>query len=183
MFAVHNLHRLRRFSTLGGSNNCKRSPGGGHSTLGYAPCATKKTLLFFARSHRKTPIFTNFHPMTPIFNKLLVTEIPWHIFVTQRPLIFAFSSQTSDNFRQKIWIFRKFRRNVEKFLAILALKAAIFWCFSLIDPLFWCALSLKDPLFWRYLSPKDPYIWGAAWWHSYVTFICECPPPGAKWAD
>ena len=40
---------------------------GGHSTLGYAPCATKKTLLFFARSHRKTPIFTNFHPMTPYF--------------------------------------------------------------------------------------------------------------------
>ena len=25
--------------------------------------------------------------MTPILNKLLVTERPWHIFVTQRPLI------------------------------------------------------------------------------------------------
>ena len=36
-------------------------------------------------------------------------------------------------------------------------------------------LSLKDPLFWCNLSPKDPYIWGA-WWHSYVTFICESPP-------
>ena len=44
-------------------------------------------------------------------------------------------------------------------------------------PLFLCTVSLKDPLFWHNLSPKDPYIWGA-WWHSYVTFICECPPPG-----
>ena len=41
--------------------------GGGHSTLGYTPYATKKTLLFFAHFHQKTPIFTNFHPMTPYF--------------------------------------------------------------------------------------------------------------------
>ena len=66
--------------------------------------------------------------------------------------------------------------NVEKFLAILALKAPIFDAFHW-KTLFLRALSLKDPLFWRNLSPKDPYIWGA-WWHSYVTFICECPPRG-----
>ena len=55
--------------------------GGGHSTLGYAPCATKKTLLFFARFHRKTPIFTNFHPMTPYFSKIstFLTKC-WEIF-------------------------------------------------------------------------------------------------------
>ena len=120
-----------------------KSPGGGHSTLGYAPCATKKTLLFFARFHRKTPIFTNFHPMTPCFSKILT-------------------------FLTKCWeIFSHFGPESPYFLSI-----------SLKDPLFLCALSLKDPLFWRNLSPKDPYIWGA-WWHSYVTFICEYPlPPG-----
>ena len=55
--------------------------GGGHSTLGYAPCATKKILLFFARFHRKTPIFTNFHPMTPYFSKIstFLTKC-WEIF-------------------------------------------------------------------------------------------------------
>ena len=37
-----------------------------HSTLGYAPCATKKTLLFCSLSP-KDPIFTNFHSMTPPF--------------------------------------------------------------------------------------------------------------------
>ena len=76
---------------------------GGHSTLGYAPCATKKTLLFFARSHRKTPIFTNFHPMTTYFSKILTLLTKcWEIFghfgpespyflmhFTERPPIFV----------------------------------------------------------------------------------------------
>ena len=116
------------------------SGGGGHSTLGYAPCATKKTLLFFARFHRKTPIFTNCHPMTPYFSKI-------------------------STFLTKCWeIFGHFGPESPYFLCIL-----------LKDPLFLCTLSLKDPLFWHNLSPKDPYIWGT-WWHSYVTFICECPP-------
>ena len=54
---------------------------GGHSTLGYAPCATKKTLLFFRSLSPKDPIFTNFHPMTPCFSKILtfLTKC-WEIF-------------------------------------------------------------------------------------------------------
>ena len=115
-------------------------PPGGHSTWGYAPCATKKTLLFCARFHRKTPIFTNFHQMTPYFSKI-------------------------STFLTKCW----------KIFGHFGPESPYFWCISLKDPIFLCALSLKDPLFWRNLSPKDPYIWGA-WWHSYVTFICECPP-------
>ena len=129
------------------TNVCLCWSRGVHSTLGYAPCATKKTLLFFACFHRKTPIFTNFHPMTPCFSKILT-------------------------FLTKCWeIFGHFGP-----------ESPYFWCISLKDPLFLCPLSLKDPLFWRNLSPKDPYIWGA-WWHSYVTFICECPPPprGVGW--
>ena len=100
-----------------------------------------------AMCHQKDPtFFRSLSPKDPYFNRLSLNDPP---------------------------IFRKFRlrRIVEKFLAIMALKAPI----SLKDPLFLCALSLKDPLFWRNLSPKDLYIWGA-WWHSYVTFICECPP-------
>ena len=47
-------------------------------------------------------------------------------------------------------------------------------------PYFCVLCHWKTPPFWRNLSPKDPYIWGA-WWHSYVTFICECPPPRRVW--
>ena len=111
--------------------------------LNFRLCAMchQKDPTFFARFHRKTPIFTTFHPMTPCFSKILT-------------------------FLMKCWeIFGHFGP-----------ESTYFWCISLKDPLFLCALSLKDPLFWCNLSPKDPYIWGA-WWHSYVTFICECPPP------
>ena len=53
--------------------------------------------------------------MTPyIFNKFLVTERHWHIFVTQRPLIFAFNSQTSDNFQQTKMDFSKISTNLAK---------------------------------------------------------------------
>ena len=95
-------------------------PGGGGTQLWvtrHVP-PDQKDPPFFARFHRKTLIFTNFHPMTPFFNKLLVTERPWHIFVTQRPLIFAFI-MTSLMKRWKLW------------------------CISLKGPLF-CALCHSD---------------------------------------
>ena len=151
---------------------------GGHSTLGYMPCATKKTLLFSPRFHWKTPIFTSIHPMTPMFNKLLVTERPWHIFVTQRPPIFAFNSQTSDNFQQKIGFFEnfnKFDEMLRNFWPFWPGKPPFFMHFTERPSIFECFVT-ERPLFWRNLSPKDPYICGA-WWHSYVTFKCECPPP------
>ena len=146
--------------------------GGGHSTLGYAPCATKKTLLFSLAFTERPPFLPTFTLWPLFFDKLLS---PCH----RKTLILAhFNSQTSDNFPQKNWIFGKFRqiwRNVEKPLAILVLKTPIFRCISLKDPL--CTLSLKDILFLRNVSPKDPYIW-CAWWHSYVTFMMWVPPPG-----
>ena len=51
-----------------------------------------------------------------------------------------------------------------------------FWPFWPWKPIFLDAFPWKTPFFWCNLSRKDPYIWGA-WWHWYVTFICECLPP------
>ena len=142
----------------------------------------KRPYLFFARFHRKTPFLPTFTQWPPIFNKLLVTERPWHIFVTQRPLIFAFNSQTSDNFPLH-WIFWQIWRNVEKFLAVFGPENPIFLCISLKDPLFLCALSVKDSLFWCNLLPKDLVIWGACKWHSYVTFMSAPPPRMLPWCS
>ena len=138
---------------------------GGHSTLSYVPCATKKTLLFSLVFTERPPFLPTFTQWPPIFNKLklLATERPWHIFVTQRPLIFAFNSQTSDNFLPKIGFFENFC----KFDEMLRNFWPIFWYISLKDPLFLCTSLLchwKTPIFWHNLSLKDPYIWGA-WWH------------------
>ena len=60
--------------------------------------------------------------------------------LTERPPFLPTFTQWPPIFRK----FRHFWRNVEKFLAILTLKAPIFWCISLKDPLFLWALSLKD---------------------------------------
>ena len=79
---------------------------GGHSTLGYAPCATmppKRSYFFMLAFTERPPFLPTFTQWPPIFNTFLVTERPWHIFVTQRPLIFA-----SDNFWQKIGFFKNF---------------------------------------------------------------------------
>ena len=102
------------------------------------------------------------HQKDPTFFSLAFTErLPFLPTFTQWPPIF-----------RKFW---HFWRNVEKFLAILALKAPIFDAYHWKTPYFCALCHSKTPLFWRNLSPKDPYIW-VAWWHSYVTFICECPP-------
>ena len=143
---------------------------------------------FFSLAFTERPPFlpTSTH-WPPILNKLLVTERPWHIFVTQRPLIFVFNSQASDNFMQKNRFFEnfvKFEEMLRNFWPFWPWKPLFFMHFTERPP-FLCALSLKDPFFWRNLSPKDPYIWGA-WWHSYVTFTCECPPRSllsAVWND
>ena len=130
----------------------------------------------------KRPYFfslrTTFTQWSPIFIKLLVTERPWHIFVPQRPLIFAFMCQTSDNFRQNIGFFDKFDEMLRNF-GNFGPESPFFWCISLKDPLFLCALSLKDPLFWRNLSPKTPTseVLGGTLRHFHKWV--PSPPPGA----
>ena len=111
--------------------NCQWETEGGGGTQLWVTChVPPKRPYFFSLTFTEGPPFwSTFTQWLPIFNKLLVTERP---------------------FLAKSWIFQKFWqiwRNVEKFLAILALKAPIFWCISLKDPLFLCALSLKDHLF------------------------------------
>ena len=143
-----------------------------------------KRLFFSLAFTERPPFLPTFTQWPPIFDKnslslkdpdtsLLIKDPSFSHLIVKQVTIFGKKLDFSKKFWQ-IW------QNVEKFLAILALKAPIFWCISLKDPLFWGALSLKDPLFWRNLSPKDPYIWGV-WWHLYVTFICECPPGVVLW--
>ena len=112
-----------------------------------ATCHQKDPTFFLLAFTERPPFLPTFTQWHHIFDKLLVTEKPWHIFVTQRPLIFAFNSQISDNFPQKKKKknFRKFWqiwRNVEKFLA---LKAPIFWWISLKDPFFCTLCHQKTP--------------------------------------
>ena len=135
----------------------KDLPGEGALNFGLRAMCHQKDPPFFACFHRKTPIFTNFHPMTPLFNKLLVTERPWHIFVTQRPLIFAFI-MTSLMKRWKLW------------------------CISLKGPLF-CALCHSDwktPFFDTICHRKTPtseVLGGTRTSLSYVSapggFVCN----------
>ena len=49
-------------------SSCMPLPGGGGAQLWVTRhVSPKRPHFFFARFHRKTPIFTNFHPMTPYF--------------------------------------------------------------------------------------------------------------------
>ena len=115
-------------------------------------------------TRRGTQLWVTRHvpPKRPYFFSLAFTERPPFLTTfTKWPPYFSKISA----FLTKCWeIFGHFGPESPYFL-----------CISLKDPLFLGTLSLKDPFFWHNLSPKDPYIWGA-WWHSYVTFICECPP-------
>ena len=131
---------------------CPLDPGGGgHSILGNVPCSTKKTLLF-SLAFTERPLFSpTCTQWPPISNKLLVTQRPWHIFVTQRPFIFAFNSQTSDNFQQKIGFFKnfdKFDKMLRHFWPFSALKARIFLMHFIERP----------PIFVRFVTEKPPFL-------------------------
>ena len=111
-----------------------------------------KSPYFFSLTLTERPLFLpTFTQWPPISNKLLVTEIPWHIFVTQRPLIFAFSSQTSDNFRQKIWIFRKISTNLMKCWEI-------FGHFGPESSYFLMHFTDGPPIFVRFVTERPPFL-------------------------
>ena len=140
----------------------------------------QKDPTFFRSLSPKDPPFYQLSPNDPLFltNSLSLKDPDTSLSLKDPSFSHLIVKQVTI-FGKKIEFFEKFWQiwwNVEKFLAILALKAPIFWCIPLKDPLFLCILSLKDPFFWCNLSPKDPYIWGA-WWHLYVTFTWVPPPP------
>ena len=140
-------------------------------------CHQKRPYFFRLLSPKDPPFLPTFTQWPPIFNKLLVTERHWHILVTQRPLIFAFNSKTSDNFPQKNWFFEnfdKFDEMLRNFWPFWPWKPLLFDAFHWKTPDF-CALCYwKTPFLMQFVTERL-YIRGA-WWHSYITFICECPP-------
>ena len=104
-----------------------------------------------AMCHQKDPtFFPRFHRKTPIFTNF-------------HPMTPYFSKIST--FLTKCWeIFGHFGPESPYFLMHFTERPPIFVHFV-----------TERPPFLPNLSPKDPYIWGA-WWHSYVTFICECLP-------
>ena len=143
------------------------------STLGYAPCATKKTLytFFFARFHRKIPIFsptfTQWPPETPCHRKTLT-----HL------------CHSNPSFSQlivkQVTIFDKIRffKNFNKVDEMVRNSWPSPWKphFTERPPIFVRFVTERPPFLTQFVTElEDPYIWGT-WWHWYVTFICECPP-------
>ena len=142
--------------------------GGGALNFGICAMCHQKDPTFFRSLSPKDPHFYHLSPNDPLFLKnSLAPKDPDTSLSLKDP---SFSHLTT-NFTKCWEIFGHFGPESPYFLMHFTER-----CISLKDPLFLYALSLKDPFFWRNLSPKDPYIWGA-WWPSYVTFICECPPP------
>ena len=131
----------------------------------------------FSLAFSKDPHFYQLSPNDPeVFNKLLVTERPWHIFVTQRPSFSHLIVKKVTIFGKKFDFSENFDAKVEKFLAILALKARIFWCISLKDPYF-CAFchwktSFLDAICHR-KTPTSEVLGGTRMSLSYVS----APPP------
>ena len=124
------------------------------------------------------PFSPTFTQCPPIFNKLLVTERPWHIFVTQNPS-FAQLIVKQVTIFDKIRFFKNFDKVDE-----MVWNSWPFWPWKPLffdafhwKTLYFCALfHWKTPFLTQFVTElEDPYIWGT-WWHWYVTFICECPP-------
>ena len=138
-------------------------------------CRRKKTPTFFRSLSPKDPHFYQLSPNDPLFLTNSLSPIDPDTSLSLKDPLFSHLIKVTI-FGKKRRNFQKFQqiwRNVEKFLAILALKAPIFDAFHWKTPYFLGFVIERSP-FWCKLSPKDPYIWGS-WWHSYVTFICECP--------
>ena len=129
----------------------------GALNFGFSAMCHQTNPTFFRSLSPKDPHFYQLSPNNPlVWTNYLVTERPWYIFVTKRTLIFAFNSQTSDNFWQKKWIFRKFRQIWRKFEKLLAILAPIYFdAFHWKTPYFFRFVTERPP-FLRNLSPKDP---------------------------
>ena len=126
----------------------------GALNFGLRAMCHQKDLTFFRslspKSSERPPFLPTFTQWPPIFNKLLVTERPWHIFVTQRPLIFAFNSETSDNFQKKL-DFSKISTNLTKCWEI-------FGHFGPKSPYFLMHFTERQPIFVRFVNERPPFL-------------------------
>ena len=127
----------------------------------------------------RPPFLPTFTKWPHIFNKLLVTERPWHTFVTKRPLIFAFNVKQVTIFGKKMdflkistnltkcWeIFDHFGPESPYFLMHFTERPHIFvWC------------HWKTPFFDTICHRKTPTseVLG-----SLVLSYVSAPPPGAN---
>ena len=116
--------------------------------------APKRPYFFLLAFTERPPFLPTFTQCPPVFNKLFVTERPWHIFVTQRPLIFAFNSQTSDNFWLKIGFLEKF----DEFEEMLRNYWPIFLRISLKDPLFCALCHWKTPFLTQFVTERSLHL-------------------------
>ena len=151
---------------------------GGHSTLGYAHVPPNRPYFFLSLSP-KDPHFYQLSPNDPLFltNSLSLKDPDTSSLSLPLVSLLIFA----DNFRQKIGFFvnfNKFDEMLRNFWPFRPWKPLFFDAFHWKTPIF-VRFVTERPIFWRNMSPKDPYIWGT-WWHSYVTFICECPPPSPR---
>ena len=123
--------------------------------MGYAPCATKKTPFT-----ERPPFLPTVTQWPPIFDKLLVTERPWHvIFVTQRP---SFSHQIVKQmtiFCKKFGFlenFDKFDQMLRKFWPFWPWKSLSFNAFHWKTPYFGALCHWKTPFFDAICHRKTP---------------------------
>ena len=132
--------------------------------------------------HQRDPTFslafTKIPPFLLTFTQWPpITERPRYIFVNQRPLIFAFYSQTSDRqFSARNWIFST---NLTKCWEIFGHERPLVLMHFTERPPYFCMLC-ERPFFDIICHRKTPTSERClVAWLSYVTFICEFPPPGA----
>ena len=121
--------------------------GWGALNFGLRAMCHQKDPTFFAHFHRKTPIFTNCHPMTPYFwqtpcHRKTLTHDLCH----SKTLIFALNSQTSDNFPQKNLDFWKISTNLTKCWEI----------FGHFGP--------ENPYFLMHFTERPPYFGALCHW-------------------
>ena len=138
----------------------------------------QKSPTFFSLAFTERPHFYQLSPNDPLFlTNSLWPEDPDTSLSFKDPSFSHLIVKQVTSCGKKIWIFE----NIDKFDEMLR-NFGPFWRWK---PPFWMHFTERPPIFvgfvterppfWCNLSPKDPYIWGA-WWHSYVIFICECPP-------
>ena len=133
---------------------------------------------FFSLAFTERPHFYQLSPNGPLFltNSLSPKDLDTTLSLKDPSFSHLIVKQVTI-FGKKL-NFPKIWRNVEKFLAILALKAPIFVCISLKDPLFLCNLSPKTPAsevlggtrtsLWYVSAPPPPPVFLTFFWCFFV---------------
>ena len=156
-----------------------KGPRGGSQLWMTTRHQIKKTLLFSLDFTERPPFLPTFNQWPPIFNKFLVTERPWHIFVTQDPSFPHLIVKQVTIFGQRL-DFSQISTNLTKCWEIFGHfgpESPYFLCNSMKGHLFLCTFSLKDPPFRLNLSPKDPTSQVLGGTRTSLLYVSVPPPP------